>query len=207
MHTRRAGKISLIYMFAGAGEILHGLQRLIFISQMIGTSLYYGKEEKQVAETKTEWFDQLYEEHMPHMRNVARRSLDSMESAEDIVQDVFVLLLGREGEIRAYERSQGWLYTALYKQIGSYLQRAKYRKTVPVDSRKDLFTEDAYSVPLSECLPAGLTAKEREILLLFYEQGLSYEEIAQRLRCTVLTCRTRMCRAKARCKKLLEEET
>lgn len=159
-----------------------------------------------MARAKTEWFDQLYEEHMPHMRNVARRSLDSMESAEDIVQDVFVLLLGRESEVRTYERPQGWLYAVLYKQIGSYLQRAKYRKTVPLDSRRDLFLEDTYSVPLSDCLSAGLTAKEREILLLFYEQGLSYEEIAKRLRCTVLTCRTRMCRAKARLKNLLEEE-
>ncbi len=159
-----------------------------------------------MAETKTEWFDRLYKEHMPHMRNVARRSLDSMESAEDVVQDVFVLLIARENVVRTYERPQGWLYLALYHQIGNYLKKAEYRKTVPLDTRKDLFAEDTASVPLSECLPAGLTPKEREILLLFYEQGLSYEEIAQRLHCSVLTCRTRMCRAKARCRKLLEGE-
>ena len=49
-------------------------------------------------------------------------------------------------------------------------------------------------------------AGSREQEFLDKINGLSYEEIARRFHCSVTTCRTQMCRAKARCRKLLQRE-
>lgn len=68
------------------------------------------------------------------------------------------------------------------------------------------FTMDTYHQALDELLPKGLLPKEREILILLFEEQLSYEEIAQRLGISVLNCRTRAFRAKAHYKELLAKE-
>jgi RNA polymerase sigma-70 factor (ECF subfamily) len=55
-------------------------------------------------------------------------------------------------------------------------------------------------------LPPGLTQRERDLLVWFYEDELSYEEIAARLKIPILTCRTQMFRAKQHYRKLAEKE-
>ena len=55
-------------------------------------------------------------------------------------------------------------------------------------------------------LPVQLSPRDREILLLFYEEGLSYQEIAQRLGVPVSTCGTWLYRARQRCKQYLTQE-
>ncbi|MFQ9411791.1 MAG: RNA polymerase sigma factor [Evtepia gabavorous] len=45
--------------------------------------------------------------------------------------------------------------------------------------------------------------RDREILLLFYEEGLSYQEIAQRLGVPVSTCGTWLSRARKHCRAYL----
>ena len=160
-----------------------------------------------MAESRAEWFDQLYKTHMADMMLVAKAALKSLEAAEDVVQDVFILLLAKEEQVRTYKRPQGWLYLTLRNQIGNYLQREKYRHTLPLDTQENFLVEDTRPGPLSESLPAGLTQEEREILLLFYENRLSCEEISQQIHRSVSACRTRLCRARARCKELyLAEE-
>lgn len=159
-----------------------------------------------MAETKSEWFDRLYEQYMPFMRKLARRKTGSIEVAEDMVQEVFVQLLMDEEKVRRYEHPEGWLFITLKYKIGNYLQRAAYRDTVSLDAQDNTYTEDVYHFPLSDSLPEGLAQKDRNILELFYEQELTYEEIARRFHCSVTTCRTQMCRAKARCRKLLQRE-
>ena len=48
---------------------------------------------------------------------------------------------------------------------------------------------------------------QQDLLVWFYEEGLSYEEISARLKIPILTCRTQMFRAKQHYKKLAEKET
>ena len=59
------------------------------------------------------------------------------------------------------------------------------------------------SLGLAEVLPVQLSPRDREILLLFYEEGLSYQEIAQRLGVPVSTCGTWLSRARKHCRAYL----
>lgn len=159
-----------------------------------------------MAETNSEWFDKIYQKYSPGMRNVAKAALGSKETAEDIVQDVFILLLAKQGEVRKYQYPRGWLYKTLRNLIGNHLQKEQCRKSVPLDERVELPVSDTYQFSLADSLPKGLTSIEQEILILFFDVGLSYEEIAERLHCSVFTCRTRLHRAKIRYRELYLQE-
>ena len=58
---------------------------------------------------------------------------------------------------------------------------------------------------MSRCSPTEALARERQILLLYYEEELSHEEIARRLGISELNSRTRLFRARGRCRELLEK--
>ena len=64
----------------------------------------------------------------------------------------------------------------------------------------------AQLLPLRDMLPPGLSQREQDLLVWFYEDRLTYEEIADRLKIPVLTCRTQMFRAKKHYRKLSEKE-
>jgi RNA polymerase sigma-70 factor (ECF subfamily) len=155
-----------------------------------------------IMESFNSWFDELYTKHAPRMVRAARRILDNEELAEDIVQNVFIILLAKQEEIRNHENPTGWLYLTLRNQIGNEMQKEKYRKSLPLDERLAA-EEDRYHFPLRDCLPEGLTEDEKEILIFVYEMDLTYEEISERLGRSVLACRTRLHRAKIHCRKLL----
>ena len=58
---------------------------------------------------------------------------------------------------------------------------------------------------LAEVLPTQLSPRDREILLLYYEEGLSYQEMADRRGIPLSPCGTRLARAKAHCKTYLTQ--
>ena len=148
------------------------------------------------------WFDDLYLEHASKMIQVASRVLGNVETAEDVVQNVFIVLLARQEEVKQLEKPAAWLYKTLRNQIGNELQRAKYRQTLSIDEQLELGITDTYFSSLSDALPPELTEQERDILCLFYEDRLSHKEIAKRLDKSVFASRARLSRAKARCKKI-----
>ena len=76
---------------------------------------------------------------------------------------------------------------------------------VPLEQDFDLAAPHREEEDLSDCLPEGLTPRERQILLLYYEEELSHEEIARRLGISELNSRTRLFRARGRCRELLEK--
>ena len=149
-----------------------------------------------------EWFSALYQENVPRMLRYAAYQLRDKDRAEELVEDAFVLLLRRREELEGHPNLPGWLWKTLQHLILTEVKSARRRMEVPMDEGFDAPAPQEEREPLSEALPPGLTEKEQEILLLFYEDELSHEEIAARLGISVLNSRTRLFRARARCKEL-----
>jgi DNA-directed RNA polymerase specialized sigma24 family protein len=57
-----------------------------------------------------------------------------------------------------------------------------------------------------DALPAGLTRSDQRLLYLYYEVGLTHEELARDLGCSAAASRMRLSRARAHCKELLLQE-
>ena len=76
------------------------------------------------------------------------------------------------------------------------------RSEVPLSD--ELPAKDDLSAGLSEVLPAGLSQEDQDILRMKYEAQLNHTEISNQLGISETACRSRLSRALARCKKILE---
>lgn len=156
------------------------------------------------------WAKDLFLSHSQLMFRVAAYRLRDEERAKDLVQEVFLLLMVRAEQVRAYENPPGWLFETLRRSIlaEAGLRTRRRGCELPLDERILPVSAplDEAPLPLADCLPRDLREKDREILLLYFEEGLTHKEIAQRLNIAEGTCYTRLCRAKDRCRALMKRE-
>ncbi|NCB25337.1 MAG: sigma-70 family RNA polymerase sigma factor [Bacteroidia bacterium] len=149
------------------------------------------------------WFDDLYLENSPRMVKLATYLLDNRQIAEELVDEAFLILLSKRHELEPHPNLPGWLSQTLKNLIANELNSAKYRLEFPLEIFTDIPSGDTYDQSLSELLPTDLSHKELEILTLFYEDQLSHDQIARQLGISSLNCRTRLYRAKAHFKELI----
>ncbi|WP_195615186.1 RNA polymerase sigma factor [Intestinimonas butyriciproducens] len=154
---------------------------------------------------QNEWFDQLYREHSARLFKQAYYVLHNSHLAEDLVEETFLILLYKQQDLVKHPNLAGWLSLTLKNLICDELKSARHRLEMPLISDDSATCVDTYHQPLDELLPKGLLPKEREILILLFEEQLSYDEIAQHLGISVLSCRTRAFRAKAHYKVLIRD--
>lgn len=156
-------------------------------------------------ESIKDWVDSLYLQYSRKMISVAMRAGFTIEEAEDIVQEVFLLLMTKAPMVRENYRSPGgYLFVTLRNMIGDALRQRRRRKTLPYGDVPDEGKDDEYFTSLRDVLPPELDEKDREILIAHYEDGVGYEELAKRLDIPVERCRVRVFRAKNRYRKLIE---
>lgn len=155
-------------------------------------------------------FAAIFDRHAPHIHRYVSRRLGP-DAADDVVADVFLIAFGAR---RRYDVTRAdarpWLYGIATNLVGRH-RRAEVRRwrlsvvtpdaITPVESRcpadrvADGVTAQAARAELAAAL-AGLTADERDVLLLVAWEGLAYEEVAAALRTPVGTVRSRLHRAR-----------
>lgn len=153
---------------------------------------------------QNQWFVELYREHSARLFKQAYYILRDRYLAEDLVEETFLILLYKQKDILTHPNIGGWLSQTLKYLILDEPKSARHRLEIPLVHDTSAFTEDTHYEPLEDLLPKGLSPKEREILILLFEEQLSYEDIAQRLGISILNCRTRAFRAKAHYKELIK---
>lgn len=152
------------------------------------------------------WFDQLYREHSARLIKLAFYSLKDRQLSEDVVEETFLTLLYKRRELMSHPNISGWLAVTLKNIIDDELKSARRKHEAPFVFDENASEHDTYNQPLKDLLPKGLSPKEKEILVLFYEEQLSYEEISQQLGISITNCRTRAFRARVHCRELMEKE-
>ena len=151
-----------------------------------------------------EWIRTLYLQLDEKLVRVAYRLMGSTESAEDLVQQTFLLALFQGEALRTHPCPEGWLMKALHNLAMNERRRAARQQEVPLDALFDQAAESD-SPPLAEALPRWLSPQDREVLLWRFEQGLDYDEIAERLGISEAGCRSRVSRAIRRCRELWDK--
>lgn len=152
------------------------------------------------------WFTALYEQNAAKMLRYATYQLRNQSVAEELVEEAFVRLLQKREDLMGHPNIPGWLWKTLQHLILTEVKLAKYHREVPLSATYDAAAPPVEQESLADALPEGLSEGEREVLLLFYEEELTHQEIARRLGISEVSSRTRLFRAKAHCKKLLEEK-
>ncbi len=139
------------------------------------------------------------------MIKLAAYLLRNQQIAEELVNEAFLILLYKRDKLIQHPNVQGWLSQTLKNLIADEIKSAKHRLELPLKEDIIIYNDDLFAHSFSELLPKGLTQKEREVLILYYENQFTYEQIAEKLHISVLNSRTRLFRAKKHYKELMNK--
>lgn len=146
-------------------------------------------------------FERLFREHYEFVYRTARHITGNPQDAEDVVQTLFLRLLGREltGDVNANPR--GYLYRAAVN-IALDVLRARKRRAYTDDDPEFLAAggEDQAFATLRDVL-TELHPKSAEILILYHLHGYSHREIAKLLATSQGTIAVSLFRSRARLRK------
>jgi RNA polymerase sigma-70 factor (ECF subfamily) len=172
-------------------------------------------------------FEVLVERHQHRAVNVAYQLLRNEEDAVEVAQDAFVRIYRSLSGFRGECEFTTWLH-----QIVVNLARNRHRwwwrrgrqitesLDAPVETGDGAMAQQVAAptepadVELAKAefarslarKMAGLPAKFREVLVLRNVEGLSYEEIAVVLRCSVGTVKSRIARAREALREAMKDE-
>lgn len=135
------------------------------------------KEEDKTA------YEELYEKYSSLVYKIAFSILKNKENAEDIMQNVFIKIgnLSKEKLPSNYEAS--WLYSVTKNEAISYLRKNK--ETLQIEEIEEKGKEDTIEEVVGkntyQNIISSLEQKEKQIISLKVEIGLSFKEIAKLL--------------------------
>ena len=134
----------------------------------------------------------------------ARRLMDRREDAEDLLQTALVQAFRRHDQLRDPDRFKGWLLSIVRTQFLSWrrsqLSRPRVQDVLPVTCATE---PDPLAEQLAEVM-VQLPEPQREILSLFYLDGLNLEETGQVLDVEPQAVRQRLYRARQALRRKLE---
>lgn len=151
------------------------------------------------------WLEELYEKNLARLTKTATRLLGSESLALDMVHETFERLM-KEPDYRKLENPDGWLFITLKNVTYNYLTKADNRNSTLLDDATGAIGgQENVEISLDAILPVTLSRDDRDILVMYFEKGLTYGQIAEIYGISQAAARLRLHRAKERCKKIFEE--
>lgn len=144
-------------------------------------------------------FEQLLRRHQGMVRAQLRRLLHGDEAqADDLAQDVFLLVWRKLHQFRGDARFSTWIYRIAYS---CFLQAQRKRLPVHSDVRDEPATTPPQAIDLKLDVANAmrhLSEAEQAVLLHCVQMGLSHDEAAYVLAMPVGTVKSHAARGKAR---------
>jgi RNA polymerase sigma-70 factor (ECF subfamily) len=156
----------------------------------------------------------LYDRHQQRVFNVAARVLGDWAAAQDVAQDVFMSL---ERRVRTFRRDASfvsWIYRITINRAIDHRRREARRPATRMGDNPPALTDSGLPGRSERVGPEEnadrheaeaqvqaallrLSPKLRAIAVLRYVEGLSYDELAEALDCSMGTVKSRLNRAHA----------
>ena len=131
--------------------------------------------------------------------------LNNPETAEDAVQDTYLVAQIRFDDMMTSPNPAGWLMNTLKNIIGDIYERRKRMRELFVPLDENHATTGFPSNPRLE-YEGIVGGKDLDLLLWVYCDELSYQEAADRLGINLSACKKRIQRAKIRFRQAMEED-
>lgn len=127
--------------------------------------------------------------------------------AEDLTQDVFVKLTKNIHSYVPTASFSSYLYRIAHNTVVDHFRTAKQTGQIPENrAAPDILAAAEAKLDVQKML-AALPEQQRECIVLYYIQELSYREISRILDIPIPTAKSRVQRGLAACKKMMEEKT
>jgi len=162
-------------------------------------------------------FDAMVRPHLTYLYRLAFRFCGNQEDAEDLVQDLLLKLYPRCEELEAVEKLRPWMVTSLYRMFVDGTRRQKrspleliddevafYDTTVSKTESPDREMAGDQRIEQLQAAYQQLSEDHRTLLTLHDIEGYRLVELEEMLDVPVGTLKSRIHRARARMRKLLE---
>jgi RNA polymerase sigma-70 factor (ECF subfamily) len=152
--------------------------------------------------------EQIWNDFSGRLRQFIQRRVSDPAVTEDILQDVFLKISTRIGQLKQPEKLQAWLFLIARNAV---IDHYRTRKET-VELSESLPAEDEIAPGELEGLKAAfrrmvhnLPEPYREAILLTEFEGVSQVELARRLGISVSGAKSRVQRGREQLKRMLEE--
>lgn len=156
---------------------------------------------KRAAKGNQEAFLALYQRHQGPVFRFALHMSGQLETAEEIVQEVFLsLLLGAHSFVERSATLQGYLIGTARNMVRSRLrQNLRVVESEPATLGCEMFDALSKEEDLRDLRAAilSLPPNYREVVVLCDLEGMDYSQAANHLSCPLGTVRSRLHRARA----------
>jgi RNA polymerase sigma-70 factor (ECF subfamily) len=151
-------------------------------------------------------FEELFTRYRSAVYGFFRRRLTQAARAEELAQETFVVILRGTEKYEPRARFRTYMYAIAMKQLWSERRKTlRDEKVATTPSRDGSGPDPTTTLWIRDALEQ-LDSDHREVLMLREYEQLSYDEIAELLALPVNTVRSRLSRARAALKSLLESQ-
>ncbi|WP_211342245.1 sigma-70 family RNA polymerase sigma factor [Litorilituus sediminis] len=158
-------------------------------------------------------FHQLYEKYHKQIYALCWRMLADKSSAEDVCQEVFVVLWQKINNFRGESKFSTWLHSVATNVVLGHLRKHKtwLQRIFSIEDQQDNVTEQSVALSDDSELAeldkhiARLPERARLVFVLFAVEGYRHEEIASMLKMAVGSSKSQYHRAKTLLKQWLTE--
>jgi RNA polymerase sigma-70 factor (ECF subfamily) len=159
-------------------------------------------------------FEELYRLHHRRVYTLCLRMTQNEAEAEDITQDIFIILMRKAGDYRAEASFTTWLHRMTVNQVLMHFRKRKAKREEQAEDEQaesDLPRLSAGPRPaqlvdrvtLEDAL-ARLPPGYRAAFVLHDIEGYEHEEVARLLGCAVGTSKSQLHKARTKLRKLLK---
>jgi RNA polymerase sigma factor (sigma-70 family) len=149
--------------------------------------------------------------HHAALYRYAYRLCGCSAEAEDLTQQAFLIAQRKLHQVREKERASAWLFAVLRNCFLKSLRRQRPASAAAMNVEVEQFAgptpevDDIDRERLTAAL-AELPVEFRVVVLMFYFEELSYQQIAQQLEIPIGTVMSRLSRAKGHLRKRLQPD-
>lgn len=154
-------------------------------------------------------FETLYNRYVSKVYQRCLYMTKDAEKAQDFTHDIFIKAFDKLGAFQQRSSFSTWLHSIAYNYCSDQLRLAKRLTTTALDDHMEQSLPDLKEATGQEEILqvfqqalASLSLKERTILRLKYEEGLSIEDIAQIYRLKTSAVKMRLKRSREKLQRL-----
>ncbi|UXH43176.1 sigma-70 family RNA polymerase sigma factor [Rossellomorea vietnamensis] len=168
----------------------------------------------QMEVSRERVIEDLIDEYEMQVTKLAYLYVKDWSAAQDITQEVFIKAFQALHQFNQHSSYKTWIYRIVINQCKDYKCSAYFRrntvvhtfhkilnKSTTVTPEEELMTNEANDSVISHIL--ALPIKYREIILLYYYEELTTQEIGDMLGINPSTVRTRLDRGREKLKKTM----
>ena len=158
-------------------------------------------------------FQALVEKYRRLAFSAALRRCGQRELAEEATQNAFAVLARKARQLRRHPTLSGWIHRTAVLEASTMIraEKTRLRKHAELIEREKLsaqadYGEGAVPAELLDDALGRLGARDRDVIMMRFYEGMSFAEIAGRLDQSVAACQKRSTRAVERLSRLIKRQ-